>query len=54
MKNTQPGDMPIPLEEVTNPCRTNTGYPENGAASIGSLSTLTLLLTLALVALLTR
>ncbi|XP_075877087.1 dipeptidase 1 [Nelusetta ayraudi] len=54
MKKTQPGDMPIPLEEVTNPCRTNTGYPENGAASTGSLSTLTLLLALALVALLTR
>lgn len=52
MRNIQPDDLPIPYDEVQNPCRTSYGYPENGAGSTCSLSTLTLLLTLALGALL--
>lgn len=48
--NAIPDDVPIPYEEVQNPCRTSYGYPN--AAAAGYLSTLTLLLTLALVALL--
>lgn len=55
MKNVQPDDLPIPYDEVQNPCRTSYGYAENGATStLCPLSTLTLLLMLALVAMLTH
>ncbi|XP_039990779.1 dipeptidase 1 isoform X2 [Xiphias gladius] len=46
-----PDDVPIPYEEVKNPCRTSYGYRSAGA--VHSLSTLALLLTLALQALVT-
>lgn len=52
MVNNKPDDLPIPYKEVQNPCRTSTGYTENGVPSTTSVSTLTLLLALALVALL--
>ncbi|XP_023280127.1 dipeptidase 1 [Seriola lalandi dorsalis] len=51
LSGTNPDDVPIPYEEVKNPCRTSYGYPNAGA--IQSLSALALLLTLALQALVT-
>ncbi|TNN80523.1 Dipeptidase 1 [Liparis tanakae] len=45
----RPDDVPIPLDEVKNPCRTRYGYPN--AAAAPSLGTLALALTLALQAL---
>ncbi|XP_010729499.3 dipeptidase 1 [Larimichthys crocea] len=44
-----PDDVPIPYDEVKTPCRTSYGYTNSGAAH--SFSTLALLLTLALQAL---
>ncbi|KAM9816821.1 dipeptidase 1 [Neosynchiropus ocellatus] len=44
LKSKSPDDVPIPYEEVMNPCRTSHGYPN--AASVPLLSRLTLLLTL--------
>ncbi|XP_041796786.1 dipeptidase 1 [Chelmon rostratus] len=49
MAATRPDDVPIPYDAVQNPCRTSHGYPNAGVAH--SLSTLGLLLTLALQAL---
>ncbi|KAM6942576.1 dipeptidase 1 [Xenentodon cancila] len=46
LSNKVPDDVPIPYDEVKNPCRTSFGYPDAGA--VHSLSTLVLLLTLAL------
>ncbi|XP_026022089.1 dipeptidase 1 [Astatotilapia calliptera] len=50
MSNEIPDDVPIPNEDVQNPCRTSFGYPSttgsNGSAQ--SLSTLALLITLVL------
>ncbi|XP_071344821.1 dipeptidase 1 [Trachinotus anak] len=51
LNSLSPDDVPIPYEEVMNPCRTSYGYPNAGA--VHSLSSLALLLTLALQALLT-
>ncbi|XP_075310063.1 dipeptidase 1 isoform X3 [Odontesthes bonariensis] len=45
-KREKPDDVPIPYDEVKNPCRTSVGYPDAGA--IHSLSTVALLLALAL------
>ncbi|XP_028257942.1 dipeptidase 1 [Parambassis ranga] len=45
-KNSSPDDVPIPYEEVVNPCRTSYGYSVN-AGTIHSHSTLLFLLTLA-------
>ncbi|XP_051918499.1 dipeptidase 1 [Hippocampus zosterae] len=45
LSKQSPDDVPIPLDEVTNPCRTNDGYPNDGASP--SLSVVTLLLPLA-------
>ncbi|XP_053721754.1 dipeptidase 1 [Synchiropus splendidus] len=44
LKAKDPDDVPIPYEEVVNPCRTSHGYPN--AAPVPLLSRLTLLLTL--------
>ncbi|KAM8877067.1 dipeptidase 1 [Synchiropus picturatus] len=44
LKAKDPDDVPIPYEEVMNPCRTSHGYPN--AAAVPLLSRLTLLLTL--------
>lgn len=49
LNGTIPDDVPIPYDEVKNECRTSYGYPSAGAAH--SLSTLALLLPLALQAL---
>ncbi|XP_054465497.1 dipeptidase 1 [Anoplopoma fimbria] len=49
LKRKSPDDVPIPYKEVENSCRTSYGYPSAGA--IQSLSTLALVLTLALQAL---
>ncbi|XP_061598056.1 dipeptidase 1 [Cololabis saira] len=46
LNNRPPDDVPIPYEEVQNPCRTSFGYRNAGA--VHSLSTLVLLLALAL------
>lgn len=54
MKDVKPDDLPIPYKEVQNPCRTSIGYTDNGATSTCSLSALTLLLMLALAAMLTH
>nr|UYZ39183.1 dipeptidase 1 [Pampus argenteus] len=49
LSNVKPDDIPIPYEEVENSCRTSYGYPTTtDDSAIHSLSTLTLLLTLAL------
>lgn len=50
MSNEMPDDVPIPKEDVQNPCRTSFGYPSTGGSngSAHSLSTLVLLITLAL------
>lgn len=57
LKNTKPDDVPIPYNEVKNPCRMSHGYPNtdgaNDAGAVHSLSTLVLLLTLALHTLIT-
>nr|ACQ57922.1 Dipeptidase 1 precursor [Anoplopoma fimbria] len=49
LKRKSPDDVPIPYKEVENSCRTSYGYHSAGA--IQSLSTLALVLTLALQAL---
>lgn len=49
LSGTSPDDVPIPYDEVKSSCRTSHGYPNAGPAH--SLSTLALLLTLALQAL---
>lgn len=41
-----PDDVPIPYDDVKNPCRTSFGYTDAGA--VHSLSTLVLLLMLGL------
>ncbi|XP_042349520.1 dipeptidase 1 isoform X2 [Plectropomus leopardus] len=46
LKDLSPDDVPIPYDEVKNSCRTSYGYPNAGA--VHSISTLALLLTLAL------
>ncbi|XP_040897553.1 dipeptidase 1 [Toxotes jaculatrix] len=51
LSGTSPDDVPIPYEEVKNSCRTHYGYPNAGA--VHSLSTLALLLALALQTLIT-
>lgn len=51
MSATSPDDVPIPYDEVKNTCRTSYGYQTTGAAPSLRLSTLALLLTLALIAL---
>ncbi|XP_074471837.1 dipeptidase 1 [Sebastes fasciatus] len=51
LKDKSPDDFPIPYDEVKNSCRTRYGYPSAGA--VHSLSTLALLLTLGLQALIT-
>uniref|UniRef100_A0A3Q2ULP0 Dipeptidase n=1 Tax=Fundulus heteroclitus TaxID=8078 RepID=A0A3Q2ULP0_FUNHE len=51
LASTLPDDLPIPYDDVKNPCRTSYGYPDSGA--VHSLSTLTLLLALALQAFMT-
>ncbi|XP_029318649.1 dipeptidase 1 [Cottoperca gobio] len=51
LKGKSPDDVPIPYDEVKNSCRTRYGYLNAGA--VHSLSTLALLLTLALQALIT-
>uniref|UniRef100_A0A3P8TLX7 Dipeptidase n=1 Tax=Amphiprion percula TaxID=161767 RepID=A0A3P8TLX7_AMPPE len=47
LKGSKPDDVPIPYEDVQNPCRTSYGYTEDTGA-VRSVSALTLLLTLAL------
>lgn len=51
LKAKRPDDVPIPFDEVKNPCRTSYGYSNAGA--VHSLGTLALALTLALQALIT-
>ncbi|KAG7235097.1 hypothetical protein INR49_003221 [Caranx melampygus] len=51
LNTTSPDDVPIPYQEVKNPCRTSYGYPNVDNGAIRSLSSLTLLLPLALQAL---
>uniref|UniRef100_A0A672F7R4 Dipeptidase n=1 Tax=Salarias fasciatus TaxID=181472 RepID=A0A672F7R4_SALFA len=47
--HTSPDDVPIPYDEVQNGCRTSYGYADAGnAAAVHPLSTLALLLTVAL------
>ncbi|XP_017334258.1 dipeptidase 1 [Ictalurus punctatus] len=49
LNSTAPDDIPIPLEQVQNPCRTDHGYPaQPNAAAMPSHSSLMLLLTLIL------
>ncbi|XP_061133139.1 dipeptidase 1 [Syngnathus typhle] len=45
LSKLMPDDLPIPLDEVKNPCRTNDGYPNSGTLS--SLSMAVVLSTLA-------
>ncbi|XP_047219258.1 dipeptidase 1 [Girardinichthys multiradiatus] len=45
MASSLPDDVPIPYDDVNNPCRTSYGYLDSGA--VHSLSILTLLLALA-------
>ncbi|XP_077375581.1 dipeptidase 1 [Festucalex cinctus] len=52
LSKQSPDDVPIPLEEVKNPCRTDDGYPNCGA--FPSLSITALLLTLAFQNLISR
>lgn len=51
LQGASPDDVPIPYDEVKNSCRTSHGYANAGA--VHSLSTLALLLTLALQAFIT-
>ncbi|KAK9542868.1 hypothetical protein VZT92_000693 [Zoarces viviparus] len=51
LKGKSPDDVPIPYDEVKNSCRTSYGYRNAGA--VHSLSTLALVLTLALQAFIT-
>ncbi|XP_034047976.1 dipeptidase 1 [Thalassophryne amazonica] len=46
LNGTDPDDVPIPYDEVKNPCRTSYGYPNS--AALHPLSMLTLLLMIAL------
>ncbi|XP_038139660.1 dipeptidase 1 [Cyprinodon tularosa] len=48
-----PDDVPIPYEDVMNPCRTSYGYSDPNSGAVHSLSKLTLLLTFALQAVIT-
>lgn len=48
-----PDDVPIPYEEVKNPCRTNFALPITGAGAVHATSAVALLLPVALQALLT-
>ncbi|XP_059215519.1 dipeptidase 1 isoform X1 [Centropristis striata] len=50
LADQSPDDVPIPYDEVKNPCRTSYGYPVSTGA-VHSVSTLALLLTLALITL---
>ncbi|KAL6468863.1 hypothetical protein MHYP_G00223870 [Metynnis hypsauchen] len=52
MSNTPPDDVPIPLEQVQNSCRTDYGYPtQKDAAGVTSHSVPLLALTLTLTSL---
>uniref|UniRef100_A0A665TJQ0 Dipeptidase n=1 Tax=Echeneis naucrates TaxID=173247 RepID=A0A665TJQ0_ECHNA len=51
LTDRSPDDVPIPYEEVENPCRTSYGYPVDNAGAIHSLSTAALLLMLCVQAL---
>ncbi|MEQ2181268.1 hypothetical protein GOODEAATRI_009696, partial [Goodea atripinnis] len=51
MASSLPDDVPIPYDDVNNPCRTSYGYPDSGA--VHSLGILTLLLALASQAIMT-
>uniref|UniRef100_A0A3B4C3A3 Dipeptidase n=1 Tax=Pygocentrus nattereri TaxID=42514 RepID=A0A3B4C3A3_PYGNA len=52
LRNTPPDDVPIPLEQVQNSCRTDYGYPtQKGAAGVTSHSVPLLALTLTLTSL---
>ncbi|KAF3686529.1 Dipeptidase 1 [Channa argus] len=51
LKATDPDDLPIPYDAVKSSCRTSYGYPNAGV--VASLSTLALMLTLVLQALIT-
>ncbi len=53
LNGMSPDDVPIPYDEVKNPCRTGLGYQPVAAANSLRLSALALLLTLALQALIT-
>lgn len=47
LKNLKPDDVPIPLKEVQNPCRTDYGYSDKtNSACTHSLSPLVLVLIL--------
>ncbi|XP_072516329.1 dipeptidase 1 [Salminus brasiliensis] len=48
MSSTHPDDVPIPLEQVQNTCRTDFGYPDTNAAGtpLQNLSVLAMTLTL--------
>lgn len=52
LRSKSPDDVPIPHNEVENSCRTSYGYSTD-AGAVHSLSTLALLLTLALQTLIT-
>lgn len=49
VNSAKPDDVPIPYDEVENPCRTSYGYPN--AVTVNTPSMLALLLTLAVQAL---
>ncbi|KAL7854699.1 hypothetical protein SRHO_G00168890 [Serrasalmus rhombeus] len=52
LRNTPPDEVPIPLEQVQNSCRTDYGYPtQKGAAGVTSHSVPLLALTLTLTSL---
>lgn len=51
LNNTAPDDFPIPYDEVQNDCRTSYGYPSAGSGAVHPVSTLALLLTLAVLTL---
>lgn len=48
LQSKQPDDLPIPYDELKGSCRMNYGYPAPNAQATHSISTLALLLTLAL------
>ncbi|MCJ8737420.1 hypothetical protein PDJAM_G00023750 [Pangasius djambal] len=55
LNSTAPDDVPIPLEQVQNQCRTDYGYPDQtNAAAMPSHSLLFLLLTLILYSLIAK
>ncbi|KAK5935397.1 hypothetical protein CgunFtcFv8_020763 [Champsocephalus gunnari] len=53
LRDKSPDDVPIPYDEVKNTCRTSYGYQTLNTGAVHSLSTLGLLLTLALHAVIT-